>query len=150
MHILGRELVSVQRVQAEDEKAGLPGVRGVEPGALDSGQDVLVALGDLLSLLLRVHVDLEAVFPALGEVEAGLHAAAAPAVEAGAGVPALTGGDAPAALGARALGGREGPQGVGEARPGPLGAAGARAMPATGRRVPGRPQPHTSQVEQQG
>lgn len=129
VHVLRGELVPVQRVQAEHEETRLAGVGGVEAGALDGRQDVLVALGDLLPLLLRVHVDLEAVFLAKGEVEAGLHAAAAPAVEAGAGVPPLPGGDA----GAAALGaGREGPQRVGEAGPGPLGAG---AMPAaTGRR----------------
>lgn len=41
--VLRRQLVSVQGVKVQDEDASLSRVRSVEPGALDGGQDVLVA-----------------------------------------------------------------------------------------------------------
>lgn len=41
--VLRRQLVSVQGVEVQNEDASLSRVRSVEPGALDGGQDVLVA-----------------------------------------------------------------------------------------------------------
>lgn len=89
VHILRRELVPVQRVQTQDEETSLCWVMRIEPGPLDGGQNVLITLGYLLSLLLGVDVNFKAIPLTQGEIKTGHHPAAFARVNARDSVPLL-------------------------------------------------------------